>query len=58
MRHRIIERLFGGIGMLALVYSPIRYLEDKPAIFMLMAFPLVGWGLGYLLDMNNTGDSK
>lgn len=53
MSEKFLKQFFGGIGILVIVYVPIRYLETKPAILMLIAFPLVGWGLGYLLDNEN-----
>ena len=44
------KRFFGGSGVVFLNYGILRVLENKPAILFLIAFSLLAYGVGFLLD--------
>lgn len=43
-------RFFGGLGTMFLIYAPLRYLENKPAIFLIIICPLMSYALGWLIQ--------
>lgn len=46
-------RVFGGIGTVALVYGPLKYLETKSAIFFILAFVSLSYLIGFLIDRSD-----
>lgn len=48
MKHR--TRFLGGIGTVALVYGPLRWLDSKPAAYFILGFIVIGYILGWLLE--------
>lgn len=48
MKH--YAKFFGGIGSVFIIYAPLRLLEDKPAIFFILVFCMLSYGLGFLLE--------
>jgi len=44
------RRFFGGLGSIILIYLPIRLLENKPGIFIIILLPLMSYVFGWLLE--------
>lgn len=48
MKHR--RRFLGGIGLLTICYGTLRSLENRAAIYFMIAYIFIGYGLGWFVD--------